>query len=156
MEGTIPTVLGLMSSLNGLDLCTFLVVCDRRLLLSCLILEQFNSISSPLNRSYTVVCCVVAIHTCDVCLKTVASIQLTGSIPSEIGLLENLVDLPLCKFVFLRRVQYLWPPFSSNTRSHRGSSIKSYSDGNLLTGKAPTELGSLQILNRFSLGTFFC
>jgi hypothetical protein len=78
LRGQLPTELGLLTSLEYLHLCKFATVS-----------------SSQLDRSNNIVGIGLTIY---LLYGSVGSNQLTGPIPTELGLLTSLQSLDLCKF----------------------------------------------------------
>ena len=82
--------------------------------------------------------------------------ELTGSIPTEVGLLTELTSLELCKRLFsVLLVCFETKHLHSFSASNLFSLIFSHNiliDRNELTGSIPTEVGSLSNLVQLDLG----
>ena len=145
LTGSIPTEVGLLTELTSLGLCKRLF----SVLLVCFEIKQIHSFFASNLFS------LIFSH-----IILIASNELTGSIPTEVGLLTELVgSLSLCKRLFsVSLVCFETNQIHSFFASNLFSLIFSHiilTDINELTGSIPTEVGLLTELTRLRLGKHF-
>jgi len=139
LSGPIPSELGLLTNLAGLHFCK----CGRRVDL-CLEEHGWNP-SSTFNFAV-----FPFFHDALILDEN----QLTGSIPSELGLLTNLDLIYLCKYgrrVDLCLEEHGWNPSSTSNFAFFPLHDALILDDNQLTGSIPSELGLLTNLREIVL-----
>ena len=141
LTGSIPTEVGLLTELINLELCKRLF----SVLLVCFEIKQIHSFFASNLFS------LIFSH-----IILIASNELTGSIPTEVGLLTELTSLGLCKRLFsvllvCFEIKQIYLSFASNLFSLIFSRI-TLIDDNELTGSIPTEVGLLSNLVQLDLG----
>jgi hypothetical protein len=131
LTGTVPTELGLLTRLTTLHLRTFCVM-----FVFCIFVESREFSPNP-----------------DFCIDMITgSNRLTGTVPTELGLLTKLTTAFLGTFcvMFVFCIFVARREFSPNP----DFCINIVTDINDLTGKVPTELGLLTKLAILCFGTF--
>jgi Leucine-rich repeat (LRR) protein len=140
LTGSIPTELGLLGNLMGLNLSgnslTGTIPTELRLLsnLTWLSLDN-NSLTGSIPTELGLLSNLTTLHLC--------CNSLTGSIPTELGLLSNLTTLHLCCNSLTGSIPTELGNLSNLTML--------FLDRNSLTGSIPTELGNLSYLTMLFL-----
>ena len=132
--GSLPSEFGLMNKLNYLGLCKYFST------------QWFNFCHAVSCFWYLSKCFILRIN---VAVKN----RLTGSLPSEIGLMNKLTYLTSCKCQYFVWFQFLSTSFNAFKFSSQLSFILTMiiADKNELTGSLPSEIGLITALNNLGL-----